>query len=105
MQWLTIPLRPIARTIGLPTLATMVASLFAWHGTVLALTVFRMAVVVEGKRYVGASMSARADFLDSQRRTAAFRTSQQLARQHQSRQGPPSLVAHQAEIRKQDLLG
>ena len=38
-------------------------------------------------------------------RRAALRTAQQLARQRQPRQGAPAALAHQAEVRPEDLLG
>jgi catalase-peroxidase len=41
--------RPTARTTGLPTTVTMVASSSAWHGTALVPTVFRTVVAVAGK--------------------------------------------------------
>lgn len=43
--------RPTARTTGPPTSVTMAVFSSVWHGTVLALTVSRMAAVVEGKSY------------------------------------------------------
>ena len=46
---LTYVYRPIARTTGLPTSVTMVASSSVWRGTALVPTVCRTVVAVAGK--------------------------------------------------------
>jgi hypothetical protein len=73
---------------GRQTTATTARSSSAWPGTARAPTVSR-----------------RRPRRRRDRRAAALRAAQQLARQRQPRQGPSPAVAHQAEVRPQDLVG